>query len=141
MKQLSSVDLYFLTKELTILENQRIDNFYFENDTFYLKVYVKNHGNLFLTNKVSKYIYLGKSKAESSHPPNFIIFLRKYLKNGFIREVKQIESERILKFRIEKKNDNDELVSFYLIFELFANGNLVVCDNNMNIKNSLYKKK
>ena len=141
MKQLSSVDLYFLVREFKIFENQRIDNFYFENDIFYLKVYVKNRGNLFLTNKVSKYIYVGDNKGESSHPPNFIVFLRKYLKNGYIREVKQVESERILIFRVEKKNEKEELDSFYLIIELFANGNVIVCDEDFNIKNSLYKKK
>ncbi|MFW6285577.1 MAG: NFACT family protein [Nanoarchaeota archaeon] len=141
MKQISSMDLYFLTKELQILENQRIDNFYFEDDTFYLKIYIKTLGNIFLTNKVSKYIYIGNKKTDGSFPPNFIIFLRKHLKNGYIREIKQIEGERILTFKIDKKNQDEKIESFYLIMELFANGNIIICDENFNIKNSLYKKK
>lgn len=140
MKQMSFVDLYFFVKELSVLEQQRIDSFFFDEGIFYIKVYVKGKGHFFLTNKVSKYIYLGDKKEESSHPVNFVQYLRKYLKNAYISRIRQIESERILELLIEKK-DGDDLIKYYLIIELFANGNVVVCDENYNIKNSLEKRK
>jgi predicted ribosome quality control (RQC) complex YloA/Tae2 family protein len=105
MKQISSLDLYYLVREFKILENQRIDSFYFESGTFYIKVYVKQKGNKYLTNKVSKFIYLGNEKKDSSTPPNFIQYLRKYLKNAFIETIEQMENERILKIIITKKNE------------------------------------
>ena len=140
MKQISSVDLHYLVKEFKILENQRVDNFYYENETFYLRVYVRGQGHKYLTNKVSKYIYLGNSKEESSEPDNFIKYLRKYLKNSFVREIEQLGTERILKITFEVKNE-DKLTSYVLYLELFANGNLVICDENNTIKNSLIKKR
>lgn len=141
MKQISSLDLYYLTKELSILENQRIDSFYFENGTFYIKVYVKQKGNKYLTNKVSKFIYLGDEKKDSSQSPNFIQFLRKYLKNAFIDNIEQIDNERILKIKItKKKDDSDEMLVYYLFLELFANGNVILTDENLNIKNSITKR-
>lgn len=140
MKQISSLDLYYLVKEFKILENQRIDSFYFEDGTFYIKIYVKQKGNHYLTNKVSKFIFLGNEKKESTQPPNFIQYLRKYLKNAFIDTIEQIENERILKIKITKKNEKDEFDIFYIFMELFSNGNVILTDENLNIKNSLTKK-
>lgn len=142
MKQISSVDLYFLTRELKILENQRIDTFYYENDTFYVKIYVKGKGSMFLTNKISKCIYIGDEKSESSEPSNFIQYLRKYLKNGYISEIRLIENERVIDIKIEKKEiEKEKVVVYHLILELFANGNVIVTDDELNIKNSLLKQK
>ncbi|MDA3855642.1 MAG: NFACT family protein [Candidatus Woesearchaeota archaeon] len=140
MKQISSLDLYYLVREFKILENQRIDSFYFESGTFYIKVYVKQKGNKYLTNKVSKFIYLGNEKKDSSTPPNFIQYLRKYLKNAFIETIEQMENERILKIIITKKNEKEEMDTFYIFIELFSNGNVILTDENLNIKNSLTKK-
>lgn len=140
MKQISSVDLYFLVKEFKILENERIDNFYYEDGVFYIKVYTRGKGHLFLTNKVSKFIYLGTDKPESSHPSSFMQHLRKYLRNGFIREISLVDSERILKINIEKK-EGEELKNYFLVLELFANGNVILTDDNLKILNSLQKKK
>lgn len=144
MKQISSLDLYFLTKEFKeLLENSRIETFYQEEDVFYLKIYVKGKGHFFLTNKVSKYIYISDVKLDNSTiPKSFIQYLRKFLKNGFIQKIKQIENERILDIEISKKNqNNDKFEIFHLIIELFANGNIILCASNFNIKNSLQKKK
>ena len=103
MKQISGVDLLFLTKELQSLVNQRIETFYFENQIFYLRVYVRGQGHKYLTVNLGKYIYLGDKKEDSSHPNPFMQFLRKYLKPSFIRSISQVGIERILKIEIEKK--------------------------------------
>ena len=141
VKQISSMDLYFLTKELKILENQRIDSFYLEEGIFYLKIYIKNQGNKFLTFDIGKSIYLGEEKLESSIPSSFISYLRKNLKNTFIRKFNQIENERILKIEIEKKVDDNKFENLFLYLELFAPGNIILTDSNNIIKNMLYRKK
>ena len=140
MKQISSVDLYFLTRELKgLLENQRIETFYYENGIFYIKIYIRGVGHKFLTNKVSKFIFLGDTKNETSEAKSFVMHLRKHLKNGFIREIEQIENERILKIHIEKKND-DKLDRYVLILELFSGGNIILADEQLNILNLLERK-
>lgn len=140
MKQISSVDLYYLVKEFSVLENSRVDSFYFDDEVFYIRCYVRGKGHLYLINKVSKYIYVGDAKAESPHPNNFVSYLRKYLKNSFIASIEQIGSERILKITFDVK-EGEELKKYYMYLELFANGNIVLCDENNVIKNSLQKKK
>ena len=117
------------------LKDQRIDNFYYENETFYIRVYVRNQGHKYLTNKISKFIYLGDEKADSNRPTSFIQHLRKYLKNGFIRAVEQIEGERILKITIESKT-GDKIEKFFLYLEIFAGGNIILTDSKNKIKNS-----
>lgn len=143
MKQISSLDLYFLTLEFKQkLENSRIETFYYEKGIFYIRLYTKKDANMYLTNKVSKYIYMTKEKDEMSEPKNFVQYLRKYLKNAYIKTITQIENERIIKLELEyKEQETKEVKIYYLILELFANGNVILVDKNMTILNSLEKKK
>jgi predicted ribosome quality control (RQC) complex YloA/Tae2 family protein len=143
MKQISSLDLFYLTEEFKILENQRIETFYLDEDVFYMKVFIKGKGNLFLTNKISKFIYLSEKKqTESSQiPKSFALFLRKHLKNSYITKLEQIKNERILIISIDKKNkENEDIIKYKLIIELFSNGNIILTDENFNIINLLNRK-
>jgi len=140
MKPISNLDLYFLTKELQYLENNRVDNFYYENDIFYLRIYVKNKGNQLLTVNPGKYIYIGQTKEESQFPSSFVQHLRKYLKNTFITQMNQITNERIIDITIDKKEE-DKVNKYHIIIEMFANGNIIFTDSQYNILNSLQKKK
>lgn len=141
MKQISSIDLFYLISEFKILENSRIDSFYYDNSTFYIKIYVKGKGNVFLVNKVSKYVYLDYKKDESSNmPSNFVTYLRKYLRNSYIINIEQMGMERIIRLSLSKREEEKELV-YYIYLELFSNGNVILCDSNNEIKNSLIKKK
>lgn len=143
MKQISSLDLYFLTHEFKQkLENSRIETFYYEKGIFYIRLYTKKDANMYLTNKVSKYIYMTKEKDEMSEPKNFVQYLRKYLKNAYIKTITQVENERIIKLELEYKDpETKEVKIYYLILELFANGNVILVDKDMTILNSLEKKK
>ncbi len=140
MKQISSVDLYFLLREFEVLENSRVDNFYFEDGIFYIRLYVKGKGHKYIVNKVSKYIYLDDKKDESTEPNNFTQYLRKYLRTSFLIKSELINSERIIKITFEQK-EGDIIKPYYLYLELFANGNIVICDDKNIIKNSLQKQK
>jgi len=143
MKQISSLDLYFLTLEFKQkLENSRIETFYYEKGIFYIRLYTKKDANMYLTNKVSKYIYMTKEKDDMSEPKNFVQYLRKYLKNAYIKTINQVENERIIKLELEyKEPENKEIKIYYLILELFANGNVILVDKDYTILNSLEKKK
>lgn len=143
MKQISSLDLYFLTHEFKQkLENSRIETFYYEKGIFYIRLYTKKDANMYLTNKVSKYIYMTKEKDEMSEPKNFVQYLRKYLKNATLKTITQVENERIIKLELEYKDpETKEVRIYYLILELFANGNVILVDKDYTILNSLEKKK
>ena len=140
MKALSFVDINYLIHEFKILEDQRVDNFYYEDSIFYIRVYVKGKGHKYLTNKLSEYIYLGDSKEDASMPTSFIQYLRKYLKGAFLRKIEQIPDERIIKITFEQKI-GEEIKSFNLYLEIFANGNIILTDANNIIKNALARKK
>lgn len=141
MKQISSMDLYFLTKELELIENSRIESFYYEDEIFYVRLYIRGKGHKYLTYKLGNYVYLSSNKDDSSHPSSFVSYLRKYLKNGVIEAVEQIESERILKLKISKKVDEEKFEKYYLFLELFAPGNIILTNNDLSIINMLKRKK
>ncbi len=140
MKQISSVDLFYLVREFKVFENNRVDSFYYDEGIFYIRVYVRGVGHRYLINKVSKYIYLGDSKVDSSTPDSFVSYLRKYLKSSFIREISLIPNERIIKISFEQKR-LEKIETYYVYLELFAKGNIIVCDSDNVILNSLVKRK
>jgi predicted ribosome quality control (RQC) complex YloA/Tae2 family protein len=148
MKQISGVDLLFLTKELQPLVNQRIETFYYENQIFYIRIYVRGQGHKYLTINLGKYIFLGDTKEDSSHPNPFVQYLRKYLKPSFIRDISQVGIERIIKIGIEKKIGEDEtqenglkIGKYNLYLELFGTGNIILTNEDNEIMNSLTKRK
>ena len=140
MKQISSVDLIYLASEFKVLENNRVDSFYYDDGIFYVRVYVRGVGHRYLINKVSKYIYINDSKVDSSAPDSFVSFLRKYLKSSFIREIFLIPNERIIRISFEQKKE-EKIERYYVYLELFAKGNIIVCDGDNVILNSLVKRK
>ena len=140
MKQISSVDLVFLVREFKVLENNRVDSFYYDDGIFYIRVYVRGVGHRYLINKVSKCIYIGDSKADSSAPDSFVSFLRKYLKSSFIREISLIPNERIVRISFEQKKE-EKIETYYVYLELFAKGNIIICNSDNVILNSLVKRK
>ena len=141
MKALSSMDLYYLTKEFKNLENNRIDNFYLDEGIFYIQLYVKGQGKKSIVCKVGSFIYLDKKKDETNFPSNFIQYMRKYVKSGYLMTVEQLPGERILKFGVDKKNEQtQDMERFYIFIELFGSGNVVLTNKELEIKNALIKR-
>jgi len=151
MEQLSQIDINYLIKEYKFLNNSRIDNFYFSNNKYIIKIYVKTKGNYYLTISPGKYIYLTNEKNFTSEKNNFIDYLRKYLRDSKLTNIEQIENERILIINIEKHiekiNDGEkkeikdkETKNYKLIIELFKPGNIILTTENLKILNSIVKK-
>lgn len=133
MKSLSSVDLFFLAKELQALVDERIDSFYCDDKCFVMKVYLRRKGNLFFHFFLPSSLTLSEKKhIQSSGKSSFVGALRKYLSNAYITSVVQVEGERILILRVQRKVE-DEIKDYYLVFELFAKGNILLCDKDMMI--------
>jgi len=50
----------------------------------------------------------------------FSIILKKYILNGTINNISQVENDRILKLNIENKNELGDINKFELIIELMG---------------------
>lgn len=133
MKQISSIELMHLLKELEFLKDSRIDQIYQpEKNTFLFQFYVSSRGKKILKLILPNILFLTEYKEETETPKDYCIFLRKHIGNARLKEIRQLESERILEFSFETKEKK-----YYLIAELFSKGNLILCDENHVIINPL----
>lgn len=121
-KQLSSVDISYIVKELQELIGSRFDKAFNIGEAFYFQFYGASSGKRIL--KVTdKFLYLASVKPESSEPPGFCMYLRKALSGMRLLSVSQKQPERIVDMVFESREARKTLV-----FELFGGGNILVLD-------------
>ena len=131
-KQLSSMDLHFLLKELEILKNSRVDKIYQPGkNTVVFSLYKTNAGKKLLKINIGQSIYFDE-KEDYEEVLGFGMLLRKHIDGYFLADIVQIKPERIAKFSFKSKDSVK-----YLYIELFGKGNAVLCDENNIIINSL----
>jgi len=134
--QVSSIDLHFLIKELDFLVGARLDKVYHPNkEELLLQLHVPSTGKKLLRIISGKVLFLSENKGSIDSPGGFCMFLRKYLGNGRIREIIQIESERIVKIGFENK------LKYNMYIELFGKGNIILTDENEIILSALHLQK
>lgn len=129
MKTLSSIEIYFLSKELIILEGSKINKIYNLGD----KELVFSLHSPQLGKPLFKFIdnsipYLDSNKEIYDSPSDFCFKLRKYLEGYSIQKIKQVSSERIIEISLSTKHDKR-----YLILEIFSKGNLILCDEDYSV--------
>lgn len=131
---ISSLELSYLVKEIRSIVHSRIDKIYSnDNKDLFIQLYKAELGKPILRAHVPKYTYMTTYKPNFAYPSNFVMRLRKMVKNGMIRAVSKIENERIMKIKIEKKENMDLVVRtsiFHLYFEFFLKGNIVLTDES-----------
>lgn len=60
--------------------------------------------------------------------------LRKYVKNGYVIDIAQVNNDRVMKFTLVKNNEFFEKEKYYLVVELIPTiNNLILLDENENI--------
>lgn len=132
-KQISSLDLHYLSRELQILEDSRLDNIYQpEKCSLVFQLYKSNAGKKMLNAIVGEAIFLIESREENLEPLDFCMLLRKHLGGMWLRKIRQIGSERILELEFGSKDESKRL---YL--EFFGRGNAVLCGKDGMIINSI----
>ncbi|MFH0868045.1 MAG: NFACT family protein [Candidatus Woesearchaeota archaeon] len=137
VKQLSSLDMYFLCKELKKLEGSKVDKIYNNgNEEVYIQLYQSNAGKKLLRVIVGKAIFLTDTKTVGEGLSDFCAQLRKHLEGKFLDSIKQLEPERILKFIFKGK---DEMKNLYM--EFFGKGNVILCSEDDIIIGCLIKHK
>lgn len=126
---LTSLDLYFLVKELQVMKNAKIDKVFDDDEKILFQIHIPGKGKKYLKIILPSTLFLTEHKG-SLESGNFGINIRKHLKNTRIRKIEQVGFERILKLTL------DELV---LYIELFSPGNIILCRNNKIIMAKTYK--
>jgi predicted ribosome quality control (RQC) complex YloA/Tae2 family protein len=127
MKELSSMDLYFLAKEFQPLLNSKIEKA-FQDDSFILQTHSASMGKRYVRIILPSLIYFSQVKSEIEESGKFAISIRKHIAGARIREIRQLEFERILQFRLETKEKK-----LNLFIELFRPGNIILTDESLKI--------
>lgn len=133
MRQISSLELYFLLKELEVLKDSRADKIYHpQKNVLVFSFYKTNLGKKLLHIDIGKAMFLIEEKENYEETLGFGMLLRKHLDGCFLYDIRQIKPERILKLSFKSK-DNKKI----LYIEFFGKGNAILCDENNSIINSL----
>ncbi|MBT4538976.1 hypothetical protein HOC32_01680 [Candidatus Woesearchaeota archaeon] len=131
-KSISSVELTAIVEELQFLVKGKFTQIYHqEKRELLLQLHASGKGKLLLKIIPGKYVCFTKTKQSQLRPTGFCMLLRKYIGNGFIRSIKQQGAERILVMEIERKE------TYYLIFELFSKGNIILTDKDYTVIGAL----
>lgn len=126
---LTSLDLYFLLKELQAIKNAKIDKVFDDDSKILFQLHLPGKGKHYLKIILPSTIFLTKHKG-SLKSGKFGINIRKHLKGTRIRAIEQVAFERIIKLTL------DELI---LYIELFSPGNIVLCRDNKIVMAHTYK--
>jgi len=120
-KQLTSLDLFYLVKELQGLASARVQKVYQIQNTVYLVVYGEQTKQTIILapNRITVTEY---EHTFPTKPPNFCMLLRKHLVNKRIISIKQHEFERIVEIEFPDR---------ILVVELFSDGNIILVDKNI----------
>ena len=128
-RELTSVDLAALARELSVYEGAKVDKTYlYEDDLVRVKMRDFDRG------RVELLVALGETKhvrvadpdnvpPAPDRPPNFAMMLRNRIEGAELAAVEQFEFDRILTVRFERDDANTTIVA-----ELFGDGNLAVLD-------------
>jgi predicted ribosome quality control (RQC) complex YloA/Tae2 family protein len=135
--QLISLDLHFLLNEIKQLEGSRVDQIYSKGkEEIYFQFFKSGSGKKVLRVILGKSIFLASEKDTDEAPSEFCMLLRKHLEGKFLDSIIQLEPERILKFALKTK---EEARNLYI--EFFGGGNIILCNEQDVIINSLIQHK
>jgi len=133
-KTFTNFDVFAISKELNeILSNGTIANIYEVEDILILKIQTKNQGKKNLIIKKDSRINLTDYNYPiPQYPSQYIMSLRKFLKNRRILSVSQHNFDRIIIFELH--NNEPEGNPWKFIIELFNKGNFLLLDDNNILK-------
>lgn len=135
-KEMSSFDVRSIVTEMASLEGAHMDKIYHwgaGNVLFRLNVQGEGKKELFFKDKT--WLYCPTVKPETpTLPTSFASFLRKYIDNARVGNVRQIGFDRIVEMELSK-SDGD----YRLIFEMFGGGNVLLVKDGI-ILNCLIQK-
>ncbi len=114
-------DYAVIVKELQQYSGAYFDKFYICTDGSALLRLRKGKAIAIVANSNSLYV-TEKPPATLETPPQFAMVVRKWLENGNLQSVEQINGDRIISFNFKNKNNEN----YSLVFELFGKGNTIL---------------
>jgi predicted ribosome quality control (RQC) complex YloA/Tae2 family protein len=135
VKELSSMDMYYLTTELKQLENSKVDRIYHTKENpeeLLIIVHVTGKGKHILRIILPSLLVMDYSKEEQGTATGLCMMLRKYLEGSMLTSIEQLSFERVLTLTFQRKEEKN-----YLILELFGKGNIIFCDSKLQVLNTI----
>lgn len=129
--EMSSFDIMAIINELQVITESRI-NKVFQTTTSELKINLKlrDSGRKDLLIVAGKRIHTTEyPKPSPQRPSNFAMTLRKYIGSAVVKGIRQIGFDRIIEITFKGMEGN----TYYLIAELFGEGNMVLTDQDYRI--------
>ncbi|MBI2140026.1 NFACT family protein [Candidatus Woesearchaeota archaeon] len=131
-KSLASIEIRQIVKELQSLIGSKLDTIYHPKEgELYLLFHITGEGKKILKIISGKFFYITSSRPIAGEPSGFCLLLRKHIDNARVKEIRQLESERIVAVTFEKEEQKK------LYIELFGRGNIILCDKDNNIIGAL----
>ncbi|MCK9151297.1 ribosome rescue protein RqcH [Methanobacterium alcaliphilum] len=130
MKTMSNVDIFAICHELNeLLKGSRVDkSFQPTKDTVIIRFHVKGQGRVDVVFQAGARLHKTQYPMDNPKiPPSFPMLLRKYLKGGIVKEVKQHKFDRVVEITISREED------YTLVVELFAKGNVILLNQENQI--------
>jgi predicted ribosome quality control (RQC) complex YloA/Tae2 family protein len=137
-RELSSIDLAAVVRELGNYEGAKLDKAYlYGDDLLRLKMRDFDRGRVELLVEVGDVKRAHAAAPEHvpdapGRPPNFAMMLRNRLSGADFAGVEQFEFDRILQFHFKRQDGDTTIVA-----ELFGQGNVAVLDENDEVVDSL----
>ncbi len=116
-----------IVAELQTLAGARFDKYYICTDASNLLKLRKN-GAINIVGDATRLYSAEKAPETLEKPPQFSMVVRKWLDNSILKNVQQINGDRIVSFEFDAKEG-----TFFLIFELFAKGNTLLLNSEKKI--------
>ncbi len=129
-RELTSVDLAALERELADYEGARVEKVYLYDDglvRFKMREYDLGRIELLVDTGGFKHVRVATPERvpqAPERPPNFAMMLRNRLEGAHLESVEQFEFDRILSLEFKRSGESTTIVA-----ELFGDGNFVVLDN------------
>ena len=137
VKQLGSLEMHLLLKELKDLEKARVDRVYnVGNEEVYIQFHKSSVGKKILRIILGKAIFVSEEKSSDEKPSHFCTMLRTHLEGKILEGIEQIKPERIIKMDFKSKDEEK-----ILYVEIFGKGNVILCNKDGIIIEALLKQK
>lgn len=134
--ELSGIDIHFLLRELKTIIGGKVEKIYQWKEDFIFRIYTdgeKKHLRINLPGQ----IYLTQKEYQGPrHPPEYCMFLRKYIQKATITNIEQKELDRIVIISF-----NGRKGEYKLVIELLSPGNVALCKNDLQIVHPLNTQK
>ncbi|MBN2567239.1 NFACT family protein [Candidatus Woesearchaeota archaeon] len=136
MKGLSWLELRHVVAELQTLVGARVSKIHQPSrDDLYLVLFKTGDVKRTLRVALPSALFLTDSREHGGSAPDFCMALRKHLSGAVVHAVTQPGSERIVEVLFDTKEGRRTLV-----LELFAKGNILLCDAGLTIVAALTRK-